>query len=303
MYHKAALLEESIDGLNIRDGGAYVDATFGGGGHAREILRRMSGGRLIAFDRDGDALANLPEDNRVTFVNHNFRYLRNFLRLHGCEQVDGILADLGVSWHEFDESERGFSFRFDTPLDMRMDRRAGRTASDLLNQATEDELTRVFRDNGEIENARQLARLVAGARAAQPVWRAGEFLKLIAPCIPRARETKYLARVFQALRVEINEELDALKDLLLHAAGALSPGGRLAVITYHSLEDRVVKNFLRSGNFDGLAERDFYGRQQRPFDLVNRKVITPSPSEIAQNPRARSAKLRVAERLAPPANT
>ncbi|MDR1273252.1 MAG: 16S rRNA (cytosine(1402)-N(4))-methyltransferase RsmH [Odoribacteraceae bacterium] len=296
MYHKAALLEESVTGLNIRPGGTYVDATFGGGGHSREILQRLTGGRLIAFDQDEDALVNAPADDRFTLVHHNFRYLRNFLRYHGIERVDGILADLGVSWHEFDEAGRGFSFRFDAPLDMRMNRRAGRTAADVLNDSSEEELARVFRENGEVENARQLAALVAGARGEHPDWRAGEFLKIIAPCVPRERESKYLARVFQALRVEVNEEIDALKDLLLQAGEALRPGGRLAVITYHSLEDRVVKNFLRAGNFEGRVEKDFHGRQERVFEPVNRKVIVPPEEEIAANPRARSAKLRVAEK-------
>jgi 16S rRNA (cytosine1402-N4)-methyltransferase len=296
MYHKAALLEESVTGLNIRPGGTYVDATFGGGGHSREILRRMAGGRLIAFDQDEDALANAPADDRLTLVHHNFRYLRNFLRYHGIECVDGILADLGVSWHEFDEAGRGFSFRFDAPLDMRMNRRAGRTAADVLNESSEEELARVFRENGEVENARQLAALVTGARGEHAGWRAGEFLQVIAPCVPREREGKYLARVFQALRMEVNEEIAALEELLLQAGEALRPGGRLAVITYHSLEDRVVKNFLRAGNLEGRVEKDFHGRQRRVLEPVNRKVIVPSTEEIAANPRARSAKLRVAEK-------
>jgi 16S rRNA (cytosine1402-N4)-methyltransferase len=297
MYHKAALLEDSVDGLDVRDGGVYVDATFGGGCHAREILRRLKGGRLIAFDQDEDARANLPADERVVFVNHNFRYLRNFLRFHGVERVDGVLADLGVSWHEFDAAERGFSFRFDTPLDMRMNRRAGKTAADVLNGASEEELCRIWREYGEVEDARQVARLVVEAREKRPITRTGEFLEVIAPRVPRLKEKKYLARVFQGLRVEVNGELEALKEFLLQARGALRPGGRLAVITYHSLEDRVVKNFLRAGNFEGEVTRDFHGRQARAFAPVNRRVIVPTEEEVEANPRARSAKLRVAERL------
>jgi 16S rRNA (cytosine1402-N4)-methyltransferase len=297
MYHKAALLEESVNGLNIRPGGVYLDLTFGGGGHASEILRRMEGGRLIAFDQDADALANVPDDDRLVFVNHNFRYLRNFLRYHGYDHADGILADLGVSWHEFDVPGRGFSFRFDAPLDMRMNRRATRTAADVLNEAGEEELARVFREYGELEDARQLARLVKEARETRPLLRTGDLLQAVAPRVPRVKEKQYLARLFQALRVEVNEELEALREMLQQVAGALRPGGRLVVITYHSLEDRIVKNFLRSGNFEGTIEKDFHGRERRPFELVNRKVIVPTEEEIAANPRARSAKLRVAGKL------
>ncbi|MDR0765707.1 MAG: 16S rRNA (cytosine(1402)-N(4))-methyltransferase RsmH [Odoribacteraceae bacterium] len=296
MYHKAVLLEESVTGLNIQPGGIYLDLTFGGGGHAREILKRMSGGRLIGFDRDAEARENVPGDDRFIFVNHNFRYLSHFARYHGYEHVDGILADLGVSWHDFDTAERGFSFRFDAPLDMRMDRRGTRTAADVLNESSEEELERVFREYGEVENARQLARLVAEARGKGPILRTGEFLQAIQSRVPAAKEKKYLARVFQALRIEVNEEMEALEEMLRQASIALRPGGRLVVITYHSLEDRVVKNFLRSGNFEGKVEKDFHGREKRPFELVNRKVIVPAEEEIEENPRARSAKLRVAEK-------
>jgi 16S rRNA (cytosine1402-N4)-methyltransferase len=297
MYHKAVLLEESVTGLNIRPGGIYLDLTFGGGGHAREILKRMSGGRLLGFDRDAEARENVPADDRFVFVHHNFRYLLNFARYHGYDRVDGILADLGVSWHDFDTAERGFSFRFDSPLDMRMDHRGTRMASDVLNESSEEELSRVFREYGEVENARQLARLVVEARVKQPLLRTGDLLQAIQPRVPVAREKKYLAKVFQALRVEVNDEMGALKEMLQQAAVALRPGGRLVVITYHSLEDRVVKNFLRSGNFEGKVEKDFHGREKRVFELVNRKVIVPTEEEIEQNPRARSAKLRVAEKI------
>ncbi|MDR2131237.1 MAG: 16S rRNA (cytosine(1402)-N(4))-methyltransferase RsmH [Odoribacteraceae bacterium] len=296
MYHKAALLEESVNGLNVRPDGIYVDLTFGGGGHAREILKRMAGGRLIGFDRDVDARANVPEDDRFVFVNHNYRYLLNFLRYHGHEHADGILADLGVSWHEFDASERGFSFRFDSLLDMRMNCRDTRKASDVINESSEEELTRIFRVYGEVENARQLVRLIVEARGKQPILRTGEFLQAIQSCVPKSKEKKYLAQVFQALRIEVNQELEALQEMLRHAVIALRPGGRLVMITYHSLEDRLVKNFLRSGNFEGKVEKDFYGREKRAFELVNRKVIVPTEEEIARNPRVRSAKLRVAER-------
>ena len=299
MYHETALLEESIAGLDVRPGGIYLDLTLGAGGHAREILKRLGdGGRLIVFDRDPDARVNVPGDERVVFVNHNYRYLLHFARYHGCERVDGIVADLGVSWHEFDVPERGFSFRFDAPLDMRMNCREGRTAATVVNEASEEELTRIFREHGELENARQLATLVTRARARAPILRTGELLEAIAPLVPRAREKQYLARVFQALRVEVNDELESLKEMLRHAAVALRPGGRLVVITYHSLEDRLVKHFLRSGNFEGKVEKDFHGRERRLFTLVNRKPVVPTGEEIARNPRARSAKLRVAERCA-----
>ncbi|MDR0544913.1 MAG: 16S rRNA (cytosine(1402)-N(4))-methyltransferase RsmH [Odoribacteraceae bacterium] len=302
MYHKAVLLDKSVTGLKIRPGGVYFDLTFGGGGHAREILRRLEGGRVIGFDRDAEARENAPKDDRFAFVHHNFRYLMHFARYHGCEQVDGILADLGVSWHDFDTAERGFSFRFDAPLDMRMDRRGGRTAADAVNDSSEEELRRVFWEYGEVKNARQLAKRVVEARAVGPLLRTGEFLQVIAPLAPAAKEKKYFAQVFQALRVEVNEELESLKEMLRQSVAALRPGGRLAVITYHSLEDRLVKNFMRSGNFEGEVEKDFYGRERRLFELVNRKAIEPTDEEIEENPRARSAKLRVAERTDQPVN-
>lgn len=297
LYHVPVLLEESVSGLNIDPEGVYLDLTFGGGGHSREILKHLKGGSLIGFDQDSDALANVPEDSRFVFVNHNFRYLRNFLRYCGHDEADGILADLGVSSHEFDEAGRGFSFRFDAELDMRMNRKGRLRATDILNTYSEEDLIRVFREYGEVENARGLVGLILNARAAKPITRSEEFLQVIAPKVPKQKEKKYLAQVYQALRIEVNGELDALKEMLQQAELALRPGGRLVVITYHSLEDRIVKNFLKSGNFEGKVEKDFYGHVKRNFELVNRKVIIPSDKEIERNPRARSAKLRIAEKI------
>ena len=297
LYHVPVLLEESVSGLNIDPEGVSLDLTFGGGGHSREILRHLGGGCLIGFDQDSDALANVPDDSRFIFVNHNFRYLRNFLRYCGYDNADGILADLGVSSHEFDEAGRGFSFRFDAELDMRMNRRGRLKATDILNSYSEEDLIRVFREYGEVDNARGLVSLIIKAREERPLGRSEEFLQVIAPRVPKQKEKKYLAQVYQALRIEVNGELDALKEMLQQAELALRPGGRLVVITYHSLEDRIVKNFLKSGNFEGKIEKDFYGHVKRNFELVNRKVIVPSDEEIERNPRARSAKLRIAEKI------
>ena len=297
LYHVPVLLEESVSGLNIDPEGVYLDLTFGGGGHSREILRHLGGGCLIGFDQDSDALANVPDDSRFIFVNHNFRYLRNFLRYCGYDNADGILADLGVSSHEFDEAGRGFSFRFDAELDMRMNRRGRLKATDILNSYSEEELIRVFREYGEVDNARGLVSLIIKARDEKPIGRSEEFLQVIAPRVPKQKEKKYLAQVYQALRIVVNGDLDALKEMLQQAELALRPGGRLVVITYHSLEDRIVKNFLKSGNFEGKIEKDFYGHVKRNFELVNRKVIVPSDEEIERNPRARSAKLRIAEKI------
>ena len=296
MYHVPVLLEESVSGLNIDPDGVYLDLTFGGGGHSREILKRLKDGCLIGFDQDADALANVPDDDRFIFVNHNFRYLRNFLRYCGYDEADGILADLGVSSHEFDEAGRGFSFRFDAELDMRMNQRSRLKATDILNTYSEEDLTRIFRNYGEVDNAKRLVDLIVKARAEKMIPRSEEFLQVIAPCVPKQKEKKYLAQVYQALRIEVNGELEALEDMLKEAERALRPGGRLVVITYHSLEDRIVKNFLKSGNFEGKVEKDFYGHVKRNFELVNRKVIVPSEEEIEKNPRARSAKLRIAEK-------
>ena len=296
MYHVPVLLEESVSGLNIDPDGVYLDLTFGGGGHSREILKRLKDGCLIGFDQDADALANVPDDDRFIFVNHNFRYLRNFLRYCGYDEADGILADLGVSSHEFDEAGRGFSFRFDAELDMRMNQRSRLKATDILNTYSEEDLTRIFRNYGEVDNAKRLVDLIVKARAEKMITRSEEFLQVIAPCVPKQKEKKYLAQVYQALRIEVNGELEALEDMLKEAELALRPGGRLVVITYHSLEDRIVKNFLKSGNFEGKVEKDFYGHVKRNFEFVNRKVIVPSEEEIEKNPRARSAKLRIAEK-------
>ena len=296
MYHVPVLLEESVSGLNIDPDGVYLDLTFGGGGHSREILKRLKDGCLIGFDQDSDALANVPDDSRFIFVNHNFRYLRNFLRYCGYDEADGILADLGVSSHEFDEAGRGFSFRFDAELDMRMNQRSRLKATDILNTYSEENLIRIFRNYGEVDNVRRLVDLIVNARTGKMITRSEEFLQVIAPCVPKQKEKKYLAQVYQALRIEVNGELEALEDMLKEAERALRPGGRLVVITYHSLEDRIVKNFLKSGNFEGKVEKDFYGHVKRNFELVNRKVIVPSEEEIERNPRARSAKVRIAEK-------
>ena len=296
MYHVPVLLEESVSGLNIDPDGVYLDLTFGGGGHSREILKRLKDGCLIGFDQDSDALANVPDDSRFIFVNHNFRYLRNFLRYCGYDEADGILADLGVSSHEFDEAGRGFSFRCDAELDMRMNQRSRLKATDILNTYSEENLIRIFRNYGEVDNVRRLVDLIVNARTGKMITRSEEFLQVIAPCVPKQKEKKYLAQVYQALRIEVNGELEALEDMLKEAERALRPGGRLVVITYHSLEDRIVKNFLKSGNFEGKVEKDFYGHVKRNFELVNRKVIVPSEEEIERNPRARSAKLRIAEK-------
>ena len=296
-YHIPVLLAPAVDGLDIRPDGIYVDATLGGGGHTREILRRLGpGGRLLGFDQDEDAERNIPDDPRFTFVRSNFRYLHNFLRYHGIRHIDGLLADLGVSSHHFDDSQRGFSFRFDGALDMRMNKRAGQTAADVVNTYDEERLANVFYLYGELKNSRKLASLLVKARAVQKIVTIGDFLDIVKPLFGREREKKELARVFQALRIEVNHEMEALREMLLAAAGALRPGGRLAVITYHSLEDRLVKNLMKTGNVEGKVEKDFYGNVQTPFRLVNNKVITPDEDEVARNPRSRSAKLRIAEK-------
>lgn len=295
-YHIPVLLNESIEGLNIQPDGEYVDVTFGGGGHSREILKNIETGRLFGFDQDEDAAANAFDDSRFVFVRHNFRYIRNFLRYHDVEQVDGILADLGVSSHDFDVAERGFSFRFSGALDMRMNRDAKLTAADIVNTYDEARLVQVFREYGEVNNAYRLAKQILAARQQKPVRTIDQFKEIIAPCVPKRTETKYLAKVFQALRIETNGELDVLKDFLEQSAELLKPGGRLVVITYHSLEDRLVKNFIKAGNFEGKQEKDFYGNVSSVLQAVNRKVIVPTEEEIERNPRARSAKLRIAEK-------
>lgn len=296
-YHVPVLLKESVDGMNIHPDGTYVDVTFGGAGHSREILSRLGeGGRLLGFDQDEDAERNIVNDPHFTFVHSNFRYLQNFLRYHDIEQVDAILADLGVSSHHFDDSERGFSFRFDGALDMRMNKRAGLTAADIVNTYEEERLANIFYLYGELKNSRKLASVIVKARNGQSIRTIGEFLEIIKPLFGREREKKELAKVFQALRIEVNQEMEALKEMLAAATEALKPGGRLVVITYHSLEDRMVKNIMKTGNVEGKAETDFFGNLQTPFRLVNNKVIVPDEAEIERNPRSRSAKLRIAEK-------
>lgn len=297
-YHRPALLHESIDGLDVRPGGIYVDLTFGGGGHSLEVLKKLDKkGRLFAFDQDEDALANVPEDKRVTFVGANFRYLRNYLRYHDVEKVDGILADLGISSHQIDIPERGFSFKSDAGLDMRMDVRGKTTAAEVLNTYSVEQLSKVFRSYGDISKAWVLAKAVESARMERPIESTGDLEETLKKFIPRGQPSKFLAKVYQALRIEVNAEMDALKEMLLQTTEALSTGGRLVVITYHSLEDRLVKNFMRSGNLEGEINKDFYGNPQTPWKLVNRSVITPSSEELEANNRARSAKLRIAERV------
>lgn len=296
-YHVPVLLHESIDGLNIQPGGIYVDVTFGGGGHSREILGRLEGdAHLYGFDQDADAEANIPHDRRFTFVRSNFRYLRNWMRYYGVERIDGLLADLGVSSHHLDDASRGFSFRFDAPLDMRMNKRAGVSAADVVNDYEEGRLADVFYLYGELRDSRRIASAIVECRKRQRIVTTQDFLQVVSPLFRREREKKDLARLFQALRIEVNHEMDALKEMLQSATEALRPGGRLAVITYHSLEDRIVKNVMKTGNCEGKALKDFYGRVETPFKLVNNKVITPCEKEQANNPRSRSAKLRIAEK-------
>lgn len=296
-YHIPVLLKQSVDGMDIQPNGTYVDVTFGGGGHSREILSRLKdGGRLLSFDQDEDAEQNIPADPHFTFVRSNFRYLHNFLRYHGVESVDAVLADLGVSSHHFDDGERGFSFRSDGPLDMRMNKRAGMTAADIVNNYEEERLANIFYLYGELKNSRKLASILVKARSKEKISTIGQFLDLVKPLFGKEREKKELAKVFQALRIEVNQEMEALKEMLQAATEALRPGGRLVVITYHSLEDRMVKNMMKTGNIEGKAEKDFYGNAQTPYRLVNNKVIIPDDEEIERNPRSRSAKLRIAEK-------
>lgn len=295
-YHIPVLLEESIDGMNLQPKGIYVDVTFGGGGHSKEILHRGDSSiRLFSFDQDEDAERNIVNDDRFTFIRSNFRYLYNFLRYHGIEQVDGILADLGVSSHHFDDSERGFSFRFDGNLDMRMNKRSGKTAADIVNTYDEERLADIFYLYGELKNSRKLASTIVKARNRNAIVSIGDFLEIVKPLFGREREKKELAKVFQALRIEVNQEMEALKEMLLSAMEMLRPGGRLVVITYHSLEDRMVKNIMKTGNIEGKTIQDFYGNPQTPFKLIN-KVIIASDEEVKRNPRSRSAKLRIAEK-------
>lgn len=294
-YHVPVMLKECIDGLNIDPDGTYVDVTFGGGGHSREILKHLGPkGRLIAFDQDADAQRNIIDDERFVFVDQNFRYLKNFCRLHGAIPVNGILADLGVSSHQFDEADRGFSIRFDAELDMRMNQLGELTAKDVVNNYSVADLHRIFGIYGEIQNAKSLAETIATARLNGPIVTIADLKNVISNRIPKGKENKYLAQVFQALRIEVNQELEALKDFLMQSAEVLGVGGRLVVMSYHSLEDRLVKNFIAKGKFSGEVEKDLYGNDNKPLDAVSRGAITASAEEITNNNRARSAKLRIA---------
>jgi 16S rRNA (cytosine1402-N4)-methyltransferase len=297
MYHVPALLNECIEGLNIQPNGIYVDVTFGGGGHSEKILEQLGKGKLIAFDQDINAKENLPEDNRVLFLNQNFRFLKNNLRFAGINSIDGLIADLGVSFHQFDKPERGFSYRFDTRLDMRMNRESGRTAADILNSYEIKDLDRVLREYGELKRTWRISETIVAARSVKLFETTGDLLEAVKEYTPAKTTNKFYAQLFQALRIEVNREMEYLKEMLLQGLELLKPNGRMVVVTYHSLEDRVVKNFFRTGNFDGLVNKDFYGNVTTPFTQVNRKVITPSDEELAKNSRARSAKLRVAEKI------
>lgn len=298
VYHIPVLLKESVDGLDINPDGVYVDVTFGGGGHSREILSRLGdNGHLFSFDQDADAENNIVDDPRFTFVHSNFRWLSNWMRYYDIEHIDGLLADLGVSSHHFDDAERGFSFRYDAPLDMRMNREGGKTAADIVNDDTEEHLADIFYLYGELRRSRQIAAAIVKARQRKPILTTQDFLQVVDPLFRREKEKKDMARLFQALRIEVNHEMQALSEMLTSATRLLAKGGRLSVITYHSLEDRMVKNIMKSGNVNGKVEEDpVYGRKTSPYDLVNNKVIVPSDEEVERNPRSRSAKLRIAEK-------
>ncbi|MDR2469456.1 MAG: 16S rRNA (cytosine(1402)-N(4))-methyltransferase RsmH [Tannerella sp.] len=297
LYHTPVLLAESVEGLAIRENGVYVDLTFGGGGHSRAILARLgTRGRLYGFDQDMAAAANVPPDSRFIFVYSNFRYLSNFLRYYGIREVDGILADLGVSSHHFDNEKRGFSYRFDSMLDMRMNQFAGQTAADVLNTYPEHMLKEILDTYGELNQSRKIAARIAALRKTRPFRTVPDLLELAEPFTPRGKEKKFLSQIFQALRIEVNDELQALREMLKQSFQALKPGGRFAVITYHSLEDRLVKYFFRTGNTEGLTEPDFFGNLRTPFIQINNRVIVPAYEEAMRNPRARSAKLRIAEK-------
>ena len=296
-YHVPVLLQESVDGLDIKPDGVYVDVTFGGGGHSREILSRLGkNGHLYSFDQDEDAEKNILNDSRFTFVRSNFRYLHNWMRYYGVEQIDGLLADLGVSSHHFDDETRGFSFRFDAPLDMRMNKRSGLTAAEILNNYEEERLADIFYIYGELKNARKIATTIIKARNEKAIETTGDLIQVTESLFQREREKKETAKLFQALRIEVNHEMEALKEMLYGAQQVLREGGRLSVITYHSLEDRIVKNIIKAGNAEGKVRQDFFGRTEAPFRQISNKVIVPNEEEQLRNPRSRSAKLRVAER-------
>lgn len=297
-YHVPVLLRESVGGLDIKPDGVYVDVTFGGGGHSREILSRLGAkGRLFSFDQDEDAEQNIVNDERFTFVRSNFRYLKNWMRYYGIGEIDGLLADLGVSSHHFDDETRGFSFRFDAPLDMRMNKRAGMTAADVLNNDSEEQLSDIFYIYGELKNARRIAAAIIQARTVRRIETTNDLMEATEKCFQREREKKETAKLFQALRIEVNHEMDALKEMLNGARDLIRTGGRLSVITYHSLEDRLVKNMMKAGNVEGKVVQDFFGRIESPFRQIGGKVIVPSEEEQQSNPRSRSAKLRIAERV------
>lgn len=298
VYHIPVLLKESVDGLDINPDGVYVDVTFGGGGHSREILSRLGdNGHLFSFDQDADTENNIVDDPRFTFVHSNFRWLSNWMRYYDIEHIDGLLADLGVSSHHFDDAERGFSFRYDAPLDMRMNREGGKTAAYIVNDDTEEHLADIFYLYGELRRSRQIAAAIVKARQRKPILTTQDFLQVVDPLFRREKEKKDMARLFQALRIEVNHEMQALSEMLTSATRLLAKGGRLSVITYHSLEDRMVKNIMKSGNVNGKVEEDpVYGRKASPYNLVNNKVIVPSDEEVERNPRSRSAKLRIAEK-------
>ncbi len=296
-YHVPVLLNESVDGLDIKPWGIYVDVTFGGGGHSREILSRLGEkGHLYSFDQDADAEKNVEPQDNFTFVRSNFRYLKNWMRYYGVDGIDGLLADLGVSSHHFDDETRGFSFRFDAPLDMRMNKRGGDNAADLINKDTEEELADMFYLYGELKNSRRIASAIVKARAQKPIMTTQDLIDATLPLFPKERGKKDMARLFQALRIVVNHEMTALREMLDAATQLLKPGGRLSVITYHSLEDRIVKNVMKAGNPEGKITQDFFGRSETPFRLVNNKVIVPDMQEQERNPRSRSAKLRIAEK-------
>ena len=298
VYHIPALLDACMAGLAVQPDGTYVDVTFGGGGHSRAILERLGDkGRLYAFDQDEDACVNRIEDNRFTFVRSNFRFLKNFMRYYDVDSIDGLLADLGVSFHHFDASERGFSFRFNGALDMRMNRRARTTAADIIESYTQEQLSDIFYLYGELRSARKIAGAVVSARRVQKIDTTTRLVEVVSPYIDKRQEKKELAQLFQALRIEVNQEMEALRRMLLSACELVRPGGRIAILTYHSLEDRLVKNFFKTGNFEGRVEKDFFGRIESPLRPVNNKVIVPDDDEVIRNPRARSAKLRIAEKL------
>jgi 16S rRNA (cytosine1402-N4)-methyltransferase len=297
MYHNPVLLKESVEGLNIKVDGIYVDVTYGGGGHSREILRHLTTGKLYAFDQDDDAFANKVEDEKLILIKQNFKYMKNFLKMYNALPVDGILADLGVSSHQFDEGTRGFSTRFEGKLDMRMDKAGAMTAADIVNTYDEQALVNMFSTYGEVENSKRLAACIVKERLSKKIITTDDFKQAIISCTPKMKEQQYLAKVFQALRIAVNSELEVLQDLLKQSLEVLKPGGRLAVISYHSLEDRLVKNFIKSSNFEGKVAQDFYGNKLVDFKAVNRQLITPSEEELKLNNRSRSAKLRIAEKL------